>query len=89
MSCALLTQDENVLYLSVNTDELIRKIKKTGRRDRVSVEVLRHYPKGGHVTIRYGERRATLPMHGSRKELATGTLAKILKDLGLPKSDLA
>ncbi|KJV08984.1 hypothetical protein VZ95_14285 [Elstera litoralis] len=28
-------------------------------------------------------RRSVMPSHGSRKELATGTVHKILKDLGL------
>jgi len=73
----------------VNADEFIRRVRKTGRRAGVRVEILRQYPKGGHVTVYYGRRRAVIPMHGSRKEMATGTLAKILRDLGLRKGDLA
>ena len=38
---------------------------------------------GGHVTVRLGNRKTTLPMHGGRKELGTGLVAKIKKDLGL------
>ena len=38
---------------------------------------------GGHVTAFRGKRSATLPMHGSRKELKTGLVNAILKDLGL------
>jgi hypothetical protein len=30
-----------------------------------------------------GDRRSELPMHGSRKELGTGLVHRILKDLGL------
>ena len=37
----------------------------------------------GHITVRRGERRSQLPMHGSRKKLGTKLVNKILKDLGL------
>ena len=35
--------------------------------------------KGGHLIVR----RGVLPMHGSSKELGTGLVSKIKKDLGL------
>jgi mRNA interferase HicA len=35
------------------------------------------------AAARRGERRSQLPMHGSRKELGTKLVNKILKDLGL------
>ena len=38
---------------------------------------------GGHITVRLGNRRASLPRHGSRKELGIGLVEKIKKDLGL------
>ena len=37
----------------------------------------------GHMTVWPGSRRTQLPMHGSRKELGTGLVAKIKKDPGL------
>jgi mRNA interferase HicA len=37
----------------------------------------------GHLTVRRGERKSWIPMHGSRKELGKGLVNKILKDLGL------
>jgi mRNA interferase HicA len=37
----------------------------------------------GHVTVRRGDRKSQIPMHGSRKELGKGLVNKILKDLGL------
>jgi len=37
----------------------------------------------GAITVRRGERRSQLPMHGSRKELGTKLVNKILKELGL------
>lgn len=42
-----------------------------------------HKGGSGHVTVRRGDRKTQLPMHGSHKELGTGLVNKILKDLGL------
>lgn len=41
--------------------------------------------KGGsdHLTVRRGDRKTQLPMHGKRKELGKGLVNKILKDVGL------
>lgn len=41
-----------------------------------------HRGGSGHLTVRRGDRTSQLPMHG-RKELGTGLVNKILKDLGL------
>ena len=38
---------------------------------------------GGHLLVRRGNRMSVLPMHGSSKELGTGLVKKIKKDLGL------
>jgi mRNA interferase HicA len=37
----------------------------------------------GHLIVKRGDRRSELPMHGSRKELGTGLVNRILKDLRL------
>jgi mRNA interferase HicA len=42
-----------------------------------------HKGGSGHVTVRLGDRKTQIPMHGSRKELGKGLVNKILKDLGL------
>jgi mRNA interferase HicA len=42
-----------------------------------------HRGGSGHLTVRRGHRTSQLPMHGSRRELGTGLVNKILKDLGL------
>lgn len=39
--------------------------------------------KGGHQIVRFGDRKSVIPMHGGAKELGTGLVAKIKKDLGL------
>jgi mRNA interferase HicA len=38
---------------------------------------------GGHLIVRLGDRLSVLPMHGSGKELGTGLVQAIKKDLGL------
>jgi mRNA interferase HicA len=38
---------------------------------------------GGHLVVRCGERMSVLPMHGKQKELGTGLVNRIKKDLGL------
>ncbi|HEX8167507.1 MAG TPA: type II toxin-antitoxin system HicA family toxin [Beijerinckiaceae bacterium] len=44
-----------------------------------------HKGGSGHLTVRRGNRTSQLPMHGSRKELGTGLVNKILKDLELKR----
>jgi mRNA interferase HicA len=39
--------------------------------------------RGGHLTVRYESQRSTLPMHGKNKELGTGLVNAIKKQLGL------
>ncbi|WMS43431.1 type II toxin-antitoxin system HicA family toxin [Acuticoccus sp. MNP-M23] len=42
-----------------------------------------HKGGSGHLTVKRGDRKTQLPMHGGRKELGSGLVAKIKKDLGL------
>jgi len=37
----------------------------------------------GHVIVRRGDKKSELPMHGGRKELGTGLVNAIKKQLGL------
>lgn len=39
--------------------------------------------KGGHVIVILGDRTSVLPTHGKGKELGTGLVESIKKDLGL------
>jgi mRNA interferase HicA len=39
--------------------------------------------KGGHLIVGRNGRKSVLPMHGSRKDLGTGLVEKIKRDLGL------
>lgn len=61
----------------MNSKELRRWLKKRG------CTFDNHKGGSGHVTVRRGRRTSQLPMHGARKELGTGLVAKIKKDLEL------
>ncbi len=61
----------------MNASELRRWLKKQG----CTFET--HKSGSGHVTVYYNDRKSQLPMHGGRKELGTGLVRKIKKDLGL------
>ncbi len=39
--------------------------------------------KGGHVTVHLGSRKTIRPTHGKDKDLGTGLVAAIKRDLGL------
>ncbi len=57
------------------------ELKKLLKRHGCTFEASRG--KGGHITVRRGNKKTVMPVHGSRKELGTGLVAKIKKDLGI------
>jgi mRNA interferase HicA len=59
----------------VNSSELKRYLKKRGCTFAPA--------KGGHLVVYLGNRKTFMPVHGSRKEIGTGLVNKIKKDLGL------
>lgn len=60
----------------MNARELKRKLQKAG------CEFETHKGGSGHITVTLDGKKTQLPMHG-QKELGTGLVQKILKDLGL------
>ena len=72
----------------MNSDEFIRRVRKTGRKRRVETRLVRGVPKGGHGTLYYGKMYTQVALHGSRKEIPMKTLARMLKDLGLKPDDI-
>jgi mRNA interferase HicA len=66
--------------------EFFNKLKKLGKRDGINVELFRERGKGSHSTILYGDRRTRIP--NLKNELKSGTLAALLRQLGLKLSDL-
>ena len=61
----------------MNANELKRWLSKEG----CSFET--HKGGSGHLTVRNGDRTSQIPMHGKGKDLGTGLVNKIKKDLGL------
>ncbi|HOY66174.1 MAG TPA: type II toxin-antitoxin system HicA family toxin [Candidatus Ozemobacteraceae bacterium] len=61
----------------MNSSEMKRWLKKQG----CTFETKRGG--SGHLIVRLGKLSSELPMHGSDKELGTGLVNKIKKDLGL------
>ena len=63
--------------MSVNARELKRFLTAKG------CTFENHAVGSGHLTVRLGNRVSQLPMHGKGKDLGSGLVQKILKDLGL------
>ena len=64
-----------VLCLIVTSGELKRWLEKKG---------CTFLPgKGGHLHVVLGDKNSVLPMHGKNKELGTGLVTAIKKQLGL------
>ncbi len=61
----------------MNANELKRWLTKQG----ATFET--HKGGSGHLKVRLGDKTSQLPMHGAAKELGTGLVNKIKKDLGL------
>jgi len=61
----------------MNAAELMKLLRRHG----CTFET--HRGGSGHQTVRRGDRRTVIPMHGSSKELGKGLVNKILKDLGI------
>ena len=61
----------------MNANELRRWLRKQG----CTLET--HKGGSGHLTVKRGNRTSQLPMHGGKKELGTGLVRKIKKDLDL------
>lgn len=61
----------------MNASELRRYLAKQG------CTFENHRGGSGHVTIRLGDKKSQLPMHGGSKELGPKLVNKIFKQLGL------
>ena len=61
----------------MNANELRRKLAKHG------CKFENHRSGSGHTTIKRGNRKSQLPMHGGGKELGTKLVKTILKQLGI------
>lgn len=61
----------------MNANELKRYLTKQG------CTFENHRGGSGHLTIKLGDKKSQLPIHGGNKELGTGLVEKIKKQLGL------
>ena len=59
----------------MNSDQFRRWLAKRGCRFEPG--------KGGHLIVRRGERKSVLPQHGGSKQLGTGLMRAIRRDLGM------
>lgn len=66
--------------------EFVRKIQKVGRARNVPVEFVEERGKGSHGTLVFGSQMTIVP--DRKRELKRGTLAAMLKQLGLTIEDL-
>ena len=71
----LIIQQKCCIFLLLTSNQLKRWLAKQGCTFEAG--------HGGHVIVRLGEKMTVLPMHGSAKELGTGLVQKIKRDLGL------
>lgn len=63
----------------MNSAEFKRWLAKQGCRFET------HRGGSGHITVILGDKSAQMPMHGQGKELGTGLVNAIIKQLGLKK----
>jgi mRNA interferase HicA len=66
--------------------ELIKLLQKLSKARQVEMRVESKRGKGSHVTLYLGDRYTVIP--DLKKELKTGTLNAILKQLGVEKKEL-
>ena len=67
-------------------DEFVRRIRQLGRKRGVAVRFEARPGKGSHGRLYYGDRFATVK--DRRKEVGSGLLAAMLRQLGLNRQDL-
>jgi mRNA interferase HicA len=67
-------------------NEFIKKLKNAGRKNGVTVELVKKRGKGSHSTLYYGKKRTIVP--NIKSELKSGTLSAMLTQLGLTMDDL-
>jgi mRNA interferase HicA len=72
--------------LKMKGTEFIRKIKRLGRRNEISVKFVTRRGKGSHGTLLYGGDFTIV--RNPKDELKTGTLHAMLDQLGLAIDDI-
>lgn len=65
--------------------EFIKRVRDIGRANGVLVRVNTERGKGSHITLYYG--KANTIVKDRRKEIGPGLLSKMIRDLGLTRSE--
>jgi len=74
------------IICQMNGNELLKRLKKIAKERNLSVKVITERGKGSHGTLYFGDKYTIIK--DRKKEIGPGLLNKMLKDLGLDKSDL-
>jgi mRNA interferase HicA len=70
----------------MNGNELLKKLKKLGKQNKIEVRFETKRGKGSHGTLYYGLYKTIFK--DRKKELGPGLLNKMLAELGLDKNDI-
>jgi mRNA interferase HicA len=70
----------------VNGNELLKRLRRLARNRGLPLKLVRERGKGSHATLYLGARFTILK--NRKQEIGPGLLLKILRDLGLEKSDI-
>ena len=70
----------------MNGNELLKKLKKLGKKSNISVRFETKRGKGSHGTLYYGSRKTILK--DRKKEIGPGLLSKMLAELGIERNDM-
>jgi mRNA interferase HicA len=70
----------------VNGNELLKRLRRLARDRNLQLKRVRERGKGSHATLYLGARFTILK--DRNKEIGPGLLLKLLRDLGLRKSDI-
>jgi mRNA interferase HicA len=70
----------------VNGNELLKRLRRLARDRNLQLRLVRERGKGSHATLYPGARFTILK--DRNKEIGPGLLLKLLRDLGLRKSDI-
>lgn len=70
----------------MNGNELLKRLRRLARNRGLPLKLVRERGKGSHATLYLGARFTILK--NRKQEIGPGLLLKILRDLGLEKSDI-
>jgi mRNA interferase HicA len=75
------------IYVTVNGNELVRKLKRLATQRRVEFSYEPRHGKGSHGQLLFGDKLTTVK--DLKKEIGPGLLNDMLKQLGLTKQDVS